>query len=87
MGSWPKANLRQNEHGEWEVEIDAGQWHFCPSREDANLVAEARSLSPDDRPNLAFKLRIIAALHRSGLNESTLIHRRVLATVTKEEGW
>jgi hypothetical protein len=80
--------VRQNERGQWQVEMPAGDSsQVCESKEQAELISEALQLFYQREPSQGAVRRVLDALGRRGWNVRDPLYRKVMSKVKNEDSW
>jgi hypothetical protein len=80
--------VRQNEQGQWQVEMPAGDRpQICESKEQAELISEALQLFYQEEPSQGAVHRVLEAMVKRGWNLNNLLYRRLLSKVKNDDPW
>jgi len=78
----------QNEQGQWQVEMPAGDSpQVCEGKEQAELISEALKLFYQREPNQGAVRRVLDAMGRRGWNVKDPLYRKVMSKVKNEDPW
>jgi hypothetical protein len=70
-------NVRENDQGQWAVELSPDSWWRCLSEDDARLIAAATRIRHQENTDQRKVMEMIAALGRNGFTIRDLLYRNV----------